>query len=279
MLKLLLFAVAAYLLFLALVFLTQHRLLYFPDTPGRAVTASPRDIGLDYEYVRLRTEDGVTLHGWFVPAAKDAQGVLLFFHGNAGNISHRLDSIRQFHELGLNVLIIDYRGYGESEGKPSEAGTYRDAEAAWRYLTEELGYLPRRITIFGRSLGGAVAAWLASEREPGALIVESSFSSATRVAKELYPFLPVRWLSRFRYDTANAVARADCPVLVIHSRDDEIIPFPHGLAIRESAGERGELLELGGPHNGAHLLDEERYLAGLRGFLSRMSPPTQQWLR
>ncbi len=279
MLKLLLFAVAAYLLFLALVFVTQHRLLYFPDTPGRAVTTSPRDIGLDYEDVRLRTEDGVTLHGWFVPAAKDAQGALLFFHGNAGNISHRLDSIRQFHELGLHVLIVDYRGYGESEGKPSETGTYRDAEAAWRYLTEELGHPPGRITIFGRSLGGAVAAWLASEREPGALIVESSFSSATRLAKDLYPFLPVRWLSRFRYDTASAVAHTDCPVLVIHSRDDEIIPFRHGLAIREAAGERGDLLELGGPHNGAHLLDEERYVAALRGFLARVSAPPRETIR
>ncbi|NBC22157.1 MAG: alpha/beta fold hydrolase, partial [Gammaproteobacteria bacterium] len=231
------------------------------------LAATPEDVGLRYEDVRLTASDGVELHGWFVPAGGEARGTLLFFHGNAGNISHRLESVRQFHGLGLDVLIIDYRGYGQSEGKPSEQGTYRDAAAAWAYLTDARGVAPSRIVVFGRSVGGAVGAWLAANREAGALIVESSFSSLPALAGELYWFLPVRWLSRFRYPTAEYAAAADCPVLVIHSRDDDIVPFHHGRAIYESAGEPRQFLELSGPHNGAHVLSEERYLEGLEDFL------------
>jgi fermentation-respiration switch protein FrsA (DUF1100 family) len=263
-----------YLLFLGLVYAMQGRLLYLPNLPGRELDATPADVGLAYEDVQLTADDGVKLHGWFVPAAENARGTLLFFHGNAGNISHRLESILQFHRLGLDVLIVDYRGYGRSEGSPSERGTYRDAEAAWQYLTEERGVAPSRIVVFGRSVGGAVGAWLAANREAGALIVESSFSSLPALAAELYWFLPVRWLSRFRYPTADYVAAADCPVLVIHSREDDIVPFHHGRAIYESAGEPRHFLELSGPHNGAHVLSEERYLEGLREFLAASLPPT-----
>ncbi|WP_405226748.1 alpha/beta hydrolase [Lentisalinibacter sediminis] len=273
MLKLLSILLGFYLLFVGLVYAMQGRLLYLPNLPGRELDATPADIGLAYEDVQLTADDGVKLHGWFVPAADSARGTLLFFHGNAGNISHRLESISQFHGLGLDVLIIDYRGYGQSEGSPSERGTYRDAEAAWQYLTEERGVAPSRMVVFGRSVGGAVGAWLAANREAGALIVESSFSSLPALAGELYWFLPVRWLSRFRYPTAEYVAAADCPVLVIHSREDDIVPFHHGRAIYESAGEPRRFLELSGPHNGAHVLSEERYLDGLREFLATALPP------
>ncbi len=267
MLKFLSILLGFYLLFVGLVYAMQGRLLYLPNLPGRELAATPEDVGLRYEDVRLTASDGVALHGWFVPAGGEGRGTLLFFHGNAGNISHRLESISQFHGLGLDVLIIDYRGYGQSEGKPSEQGTYRDAEAAWRYLTDEREVAPSRIVVFGRSVGGAVGAWLAAKREAGALIVESSFSSLPALAAELYWFLPVRWLSRFRYATAEYAAAADCPVLVIHSRDDDIVPFHHGRAIYESAGEPRQFLELSGPHNGAHVLSEERYLEGLDDFL------------
>ncbi len=273
MLKLLSILLGFYLLFVGLVYAMQGRLLYLPNLPGRELDATPADIGLAYEDVQLTADDGVKLHGWFVPAAETARGTLLFFHGNAGNISHRLESVSQFHGLGLDVLIIDYRGYGQSEGSPSERGTYRDAVAAWQYLTEERGVAPSRIVVFGRSVGGAVGAWLAANREAGALIVESSFSSLPALAAELYWFLPVRWLSRFRYPTAEYVAAADCPVLVIHSRDDDIVPFHHGREIYESAGEPRQFLELSGPHNGAHVLSEERYLEGLREFLATALPP------
>lgn len=271
MLKLLLALAGAYLLIVAGVYLMQDRMLYLPDLPGRGLTATPADVGLAYEDVTLQTEDGVRLHGWFVPA--NGRGALLFFHGNAGNVSHRLGSIRVFHDLGLSVLIIDYRGYGESEGRPGEAGTYADAEAAWRHLTDSRGMDAGRIVIFGRSLGGAVAAWLAARTQPAGLIVESSFTSIPELGQELYPWLPVKWLSRFDYATERHVAEVDAPVLVVHSRDDEIAPFRHGEAIFAAANEPRMLLELEGTHNEAHIESERAYIAGLRDFLVELALP------
>ncbi len=161
MLKLLFVVVAGYGLIIVVVYLMQSRMLYLPNVSGRELVMTPSDVGMDYEDVSIETADGVTLHGWFVggPSAQ----VLLFFHGNAGNISHRLDSIRQFHNLGLSVFIIDYRGYGQSSGKTTERGIYRDANAAWRYLTEDRGVPASNIVIFGRSLGASVAAHLATQ--------------------------------------------------------------------------------------------------------------------
>jgi fermentation-respiration switch protein FrsA (DUF1100 family) len=246
-------------------------MLYLPELPSRELATTPRAIGLAYEDVWLRTEDGVQLHGWHVPAAQ-ARGTLLFFHGNAGNISHRLDSIRIFHDLGLSVLIFDYRGYGQSEGRPSEIGTQRDAIAAWRFLTEERGVAPQRIVLFGRSLGAAVAAWLATQRAPAALIVESAFTSVPDVAAEHYWWLPVRWLARFDYATRDYVQAVRCPVLVVHSPDDEIIAFRHGEAIYAAAREPKQLLRLRGSHNEGFLLSGATYTGGLDAFLTRYLP-------
>ncbi len=261
----------AYAALVMLVFIGQSGMLYLPDLPSRELATTPRAIGLAYEDVRIRTEDGVQLHGWFIPVA-EPRGTLLFFHGNAGNISHRLDSIRIFHALELSVLIFDYRGYGQSEGKPSEAGTQRDAIAVWRYLTQERGVPPQRIVLFGRSLGAAVAAWLATQRTPGALIVESAFTSVPDVAAEHYWWLPVRLLSRFDYATRDDVQAVRCPVLVVHSPDDEIIPFRHGEAIFAAAPEPKELLRLRGSHNEGFLLSEATYTGGLDAFLTRHLP-------
>ena len=149
----------------------QDRMLYYPD---REVLQTPEDIGLEYEEVSLKTKDNVTISGWYIPAEHE-KAVLLFCHGNAGNISHRLESINIFHNIGLSVLIFDYRGYGKSEGKPSEKGTYRDAEAAWNYLVEEKRKTPDRIILFGRSLGAAIAADIALRKIPQGLILKSGF--------------------------------------------------------------------------------------------------------
>jgi hypothetical protein len=213
----------------------------------------------------MRTSDGVTLHGWYIPGRSDR--VLLFFHGNAGNISHRLESIRQFLQLGLSVLIIDYRGYGQSGGRPTEQGIYRDAQAAWRYLAEANETPATRIVLFGRSMGASAASYLATRHRPLALIVESSFTSVPDIAAEYYPWLPVRRLSRLRHSTEDFIREADCPVLVIHSRDDEIVPFRHGEAIYAAASEPRTLFEIHGTHNDAFLRDEHNYLAGLQSFL------------
>lgn len=270
LIKVALVLAAGYGLMLVIVYLIQGRMLYLSHVPGRALTASPADAGMEYEDVFIETADAVTLHGWFIPGRTSS--VVLFFHGNAGNISHRLESIRQFHDLGLSVLIIDYRGYGRSEGKTTEAGMYRDAEAAWRYLTETRGVPANEIVVFGRSLGGSVAAWLAAEREPLALIVESSFTSVPEIAAEVYPWLPARRLSRMSHATIDYVRRVNCPVLVIHSRDDEIIPFHHGEAIFAAAPAPRSLLALRGSHNNAFVWDEATYLQGVRNFLTTLSP-------
>lgn len=261
-----------YAALLALLWVRQESMLFLPGIPGRAVVATPADIGLDYEALRIATADGETLDAWFVPAAPE-RAVLLFFHGNAGNISHRLDSLRIFHQLGLSVLMIDYRGYGRSTGRPSEPGTYEDALAAWNHLVETRGVDPGHIVLFGRSLGGAVATWLAARHAPRALIVESTFRSVPDMAAEIYWFLPVRTLARVRYPVERLLGEADVPVLIVHSRDDEIIPFSHAEALHAAAGTGGQMLVIDGDHNTGFLQDEARYRAGLDAFLAGLGLP------
>ena len=256
-------------------FFSQSRLLYYPDMPSRALDASPADIGLAYETVRLTAGDGTRLHAWFVPATT-ARGTLLFSHGNAGNIAHRLDSIALFHSLGLNVLIFDYRGYGESEGKPSEKGTYLDVQAAWGYLLEERMISPQEIIIFGRSLGAAIAADLASRNPSAGVILESAFTSVPDMAASLYPWLPVRLLSRYRYNNLDKVERITSPLLVVHSREDEIIPYVHGEQLFAHANEPKRFLELRGGHNGGYHVSRERYTTSMQQFLDEILPQRLQ---
>ncbi len=271
LLTLLIAAASVYVLLALMLFLFQDRMVFLSNLPGRALTATPQNAGFDYEDVTLETSDGLKLHGWYVPAAQ-ARGVVLFLHGNAGNISHRLDSIAVFRELGLDTLIIDYRGYGRSEGKPSERGTYLDAEAAWHYLVDTRGVAANRIIFFGRSLGGAVVAWLATQYRPAAVIIESSFSSALDMARKLYPIMPVRLITRLEYPVSEYVSRLRCALLVIHSRDDEIIPFTMAEAIYDSAAEPKSLLEIWGDHNNGFLLSRDRYLSGLDEFIQKNLP-------
>jgi hypothetical protein len=255
-------------------------MVYLANLPGRALDATPADAGLGYEDVNVDTADGERLHGWYVPAVQqgmgEARGVLLFFHGNAGNISHRLESIALFNRLGLDVLIVDYRGYGRSTGRPTEAGTYRDARAAWDYLVGARGIGPGRIVVFGRSLGGAVGAWLASQlpqaEMPAALIIESSFSSGADMARRLYPIYPARLLTRLKYPVVDYAARLRCPLLVVHSRDDEIIPYAMGRAVYAAAPQPKSFLELRGDHNAGFWISREDYTAGLEAFLVEVLP-------
>jgi len=272
--------VPAYVVIAALAWLFQHRLLYLPDTPGRDWVATPATIGLEHEQLRIPTGDGIELSAWLVPARPD-RALLLFFHGNAGNISHRLESIELFQRLGLSVLIVDYRGYGRSGGSASEAGTYRDAEATWRFAVDHLGRRPDDIVVFGRSLGAAVAARLAqtTPKPPAALILESAFTSAPDMAQRAYPFLPARWLTRFRYDTRDYVANASCPILVIHSKQDEIVPFSLGRSVFAAAPEPKRFLALGGGHNTGFLESSTDYTQGLDAFLTDVAGMGSQRLR
>ena len=259
-----------YLLVVALAWAFQERLLYLPHM-GREPIGTPADRGLAWSPVTLETEDGLALDAWWLPHERP-RASLLFLHGNAGNISHRLDSLVQFHRLGFSVLILDYRGYGRSEGRPSEAGLALDAEAGWRWLREEADQAPEAIVLFGRSLGAAVAAELAEGREalgerPAAVILESPFRSVPALAQRVYPFLPARWLARFSHDTERHVRGVEAPLLVIHSRDDEIIPFAEGEAVYRAAREPKRLLEIRGGHNTGFLESEPDYSEGIDGFL------------
>jgi fermentation-respiration switch protein FrsA (DUF1100 family) len=258
-------AISIYLLLALLIYLFQDRMVFLSNLPGRALEASPGDISLNYQDVSLTTSDNERLHGWYVPAT-NPRGVLLFFHGNAGNISHRLDSIRIFHELDLDILIIDYRGYGQSTGKATEQGTYLDAQAAWDYLVDTRGIPADRIIVFGRSLGGAIGAWLGVQNTPAAVIIESSFSSGVDIARRLYPFLPVHLLTRLKYPVADYASQLNCPVLVVHSRHDEIIPFSMGQAIYAAVQQEKTFLELRGDHNNGFLISQREYVTGLRDF-------------
>ena len=241
----------------------EKKLVYFPDGE---LLCTPSDAGMHWEEVWLETEDGVIINGWFVPAAQ-ARGTVLFCHGNTGNISHRLESIGIFYNLSFNTLIFDYRGYGLSEGNPDEEGTYTDAQAAWDYLTNRKSIPPESIIVFGRSLGGSVAAHTAVNNNPQLLILESSFSSLRQLGSELYPWLPVKLLSGFDYPTVEYVTSVNCPVIVIHSREDDIIPFEHGQHIFDAAAQPKSFLVIPGDHNTGFMTSGNVYTGGLDSVL------------
>jgi hypothetical protein len=259
-------AAAVYIGLCILLFFRQSHMVYFPLA---RVQATPADAGLAYENVCLVTADNVRLAGWYVPCER-ARGTVLICHGNGGNIGDRLHPIGLFHELGLNVLIFDYRGYGASAGQPSEKGTYLDAQAAWQYLTEQRSTPPDKIIVYGRSLGGAVAAWLAERVAPAALILEAAFTSIPDMGARLYPWLPIRLLSRYRYNTLARLERIRCPVLIAHSRDDNMIPFEQGRKLFAAAREPKTFFELTGDHNEGEVLTSPTYRLALDTFLTQV---------
>lgn len=257
--------IVAYLAIVFLVFVAQAQLIYFPKTE-RELAVTPEQVGLAYESVDIITSDDETIHGWFVPVA-DAKGTMLFFHGNGGNISHRVDYMPMFQLLGYNLFIIDYRGYGQSSGSPSEAGTYLDAQAAWRYLTEVKNIAPSQIVLYGESLGGPIAAWLAEREKPGLLVLASTFTSVPDLAETIYPYLPVRLIARYSYNTLESLASITAPVLVAHSPQDEIVPFEHGQRLFQAASAPKQFLTLEGGHNTGFIFTREEWIAALNEFL------------
>jgi fermentation-respiration switch protein FrsA (DUF1100 family) len=244
-----------YLVLAAVLYFLQPKFLYSPE---REVTGTPAELELDFEDVVFKSADGLNLGSWYIPV-DNPKFTLLFCHGNAGNIAHRLDSINIFHSLGLNCFIFDYRGFGVSQGKPNEEGTYTDAMAAYKWLNEEKNIPAENIIIFGRSLGGSIAAQLASQVEARALIIESAFTSYVDMGKEYYPYMPVRWFARFGYRTIDYIRNVRCPVMFIYSGDDEIVPFKFGLKLYEAANEPKEFIEIFGGHNDCFLVSSEIY--------------------
>ncbi|MHC4720081.1 MAG: alpha/beta hydrolase [Planctomycetota bacterium] len=213
-------------------FFMQPAFLY---KPVRGVLYTPDELGLDFEKVTLKTDDGLHLSSWYVPAG-NSQMTVLFCHGNGGNMMHRLDSINILYNLGLNCLVFDYRGYGNSEGKPTEEGTYLDAKAAYKWLTEQKNIAPEN-----------------------SLIIESAFTSYVDVGRKFYPYMPVRFFARFSYKTIDYIKDVHFPVMIIHSRNDDLIPFEFGLELYETANEPKEFVEIFGGHNDGFLVSSEIY--------------------
>ncbi|MDY6935096.1 MAG: alpha/beta hydrolase [Spirochaetota bacterium] len=243
----------------------QSSFVYFPD---RDISETPQDKGLNYESVCITTKDREKISGWWIPS-KFNRGVLLFFHGNAGNISHRLDSIILFNKLGLSTFIIDYRGFGSSSGKPSEKGTYLDASAAWDYLVHTRKVPQEDIIIFGRSLGGSIASWLAQDHRPRILILESAFTTIHEAAINHYPSLLVRLILKYKYSTIQYIRNVRCPLLIIHSIDDEIIPFDHGKKLYEVGKDPKEFITIRGSHNEGFIISGKKYEFELNTFISK----------
>lgn len=234
--------------------------------PVRDVPYSPGELGMDFEDVAFESKDGLKLAGWYVPGEK-GELVVLFCHGNGGNIMHRLDSINFLNELGLGCFIFDYRGYGNSGGEPNEAGTYMDAEAAYEWLIEVKKISPLDIIIFGRSLGGSIGARLAGKVECAGLIAESAFTSYAEIGAKFYPYMPVKLFARYSYNTADYIKQVHCPVMIIHSRNDEIIPFEFGLKLYEIANQPSEFVEIFGSHNDGFLVSMEIYKKAWQNWL------------
>ena len=259
----------AYLVLVAVVWAVQDQLIYYPNM-GREIATTPSARGVPYDDLTISTEDGEKLNVWWVPAA-NSRGAVALFHGNAGNISHRIEYALMFRELGYSTLLVEYRGYGKSSGKPSEAGMYRDADAAWRWLTQTRGVPAKDVVLFGESLGGGVASWLAARHAPKALVLASTFTSAVDLGAEIYGFLPVRLVSRFKYATLERLPQVRSPVLVMHSRDDEIIPYSHGRRLYEAANAPKAFVDLAGGHNSGFVYTRNEWVAALREFLETVA--------
>jgi fermentation-respiration switch protein FrsA (DUF1100 family) len=283
--RLLVMAGGAFLFAVFLIAMTgwlERSMIFFPSRfPEGDWNVDLRPAGGDapvpwIEDCSFTASDGVRLHGWFARphlAVKpvEAPHVLLWFHGNAGNITHRYDHLCALVRLPIQVFIVDYRGYGKSRGNPSEKGLYLDADAAWDFLLNEKEFKADRVVIFGESLGGAVAVDLAARVRPAGLVLQSTFTSVRDMAARHYPFIP-RFLVRTRMDSLSKISRVACPKLFIHGTDDEIVPFAFGRRLYESAPAPKDYFEVpGAMHNDVYLVGGEACLERLRKFISSLS--------
>lgn len=237
--------------------------LYYPD---KEITFLPSQVRLAYEDVSFLAPDGTKLHGWFLPG-KPGAATLLFCHGNGGNIGHRVQKLRVLSGLGVSIFIFDYAGYGRSAGRPSEKATYRDAVAAYDYLTQERGISPAEIVLYGESLGTAIAVELATRKSTRAMVLESPFTSTIAMGQRLLPWLPVRAMVTYRYDTLSKIPQLELPLLIMHSRADEVIPFDMGQAVYDAARSKKTFFELQGGHNDGYEVTGAGYAEAIGQFL------------
>jgi hypothetical protein len=245
----------------------EEKFIYYPHS---RIDLTPREAGLPFEDIFFSTSDGVRLNGWFVPYP-GSRITWLWSHGNAGNIGHRVENIKLLHEkVQINIFIFDYRGYGRSEGSVSEEGTYIDAQAALQYLRSRNDLDPKRIVLFGRSLGAAVAAELATREDCLALILESPFVSVREMARVAFPALPIGPFLRIRYDIIEKVNKVNVPILILHGDQDEVVPFAQGKKVFEAAPEPKEFYAIrGAHHNDTYFVGGDPYFAVLKNFIER----------
>jgi uncharacterized protein len=250
----------------------EWRNLFFP---ARRIDSTPAMMGLSFEDVVFVAEDGRQLHGWWIPHGK-ARGTVVHCHGNAGNIGDRVWIASDLHQLGVNVFLFDYRGYGKSRGIPTEQGTYRDARAAYEFARARHGDAENPpIVVHGQSLGGAVAVQLAADKPIRALIVESTFSSTIDIGKRLYPHLPIDLMCRFRYDSAAKVRHLNMPKLFAHSRQDEVVPYDLGRQLYDGAAEPKTFVEMSGGHNETGWYATPEYWHAIEAVMTQVFGPQE----
>ena len=247
----------------------EKRFVFFPVAE---MLYTPNDAGLEYEDVRFQTSDGLTLQGWFIPARANAGSSVtwLWFHGNGGNIGHRIDELALAHRrTGANIFIFDYRGYGQSEGSPSERGVYLDSRAALGYLAARPDVDRDRIVYQGHSLGAAVAVGLAVAQPPLALVLVSPFASVRDMAQLTLPFPPAAWLVRNHFDSLSRIREVNVPLLVLHGDQDGTVPMSQGRKLFAAANEPKRFQALAGAeHNDTYLAAVEQYWGAIEAFLS-----------
>ncbi len=262
----LLFIALFYTLLFILAYIGQEYLIYLPV---RAIKYLPKNLGIYYEEIELKTIDAVKISAWYIPGEK-LKPVVLFCHGNASNISDliHLKIMYILYSIGFSILIFDYRGFGKSTGKINERGTYKDVEAAWNYLLENKKVASEDVVIWGRSLGGGVASYLASKKNKcKALVLESCFTSIPDLARRLFPFLPVEKIVRHRYPVKEYMPKVRSPVVIMHSKADETVPYAHGKKLYALAMSSKRFIDLEGSHKFAFLKSREKCVAELADFL------------
>jgi len=258
------------LLLLYAVFLVacEDKIIYHPHKYPQGIW-NPSSFNVKVEDIFFQAKDGTKLHGWYIPSA-NARATLLWFHGNAGNLTHRLENIRQLQPLALNIFIFDYRGYGKSEGEPSEAGIYQDSQAAYDFLIQEKNVVSlESLFLFGRSLGGICAVEVASSNQAAGLILESVFTSASDMAGQVSPLLPIGWAIRSKFSAIEKVPDLKLPKLFLHGTKDEIVPYKLGRKLYSSAAEPKEFYDIeGAGHNDTYAVGGREYFSALDRFIT-----------
>ena len=265
--RILLYIVLCAVLLVAYVRLLECKTIFYPS---KEISMTPEDVGLVYEDVYFSTDDNIKLNGWFIKAPSDSGNrvTLLFLHGNAGNISDRLGKIASFHSNGFNIFIVDYRGYGKSEGRPTEKGIYLDVKAAYKYLKKREDIDQDKIVAYGVSLGGVAAVYVAANFNVNGLVLDSTFTSAAEMGKKILPFVP-SFLISVKFDSIGRIKGVKIPKLILHSTEDEMIPYVFGKKLYDAASQPKEFVDIEGTHNEGYLLFNDTFYGSIKNFLQR----------